>query len=141
VQDTFVNATKGFGGFRGQHAREFFSWLCAILANRLAEIARRNSRSTNGHAGLLTNSGFLRVAIDEQNSPSSIAANQEFSEMIRVGLARMSPRGQQVLGLRFEDRLTFSQIGERLGLSEDAARMLFNRAVKRLKRELRRCAD
>jgi RNA polymerase sigma factor (sigma-70 family) len=109
------------------------------LANRLAEIARRTGHPTNGHvAGSLnsTDSGFIQVALGEQSSPSSIAANREFSELIRAGLMRMSPRDRQVLCLRFDDQLTFTQIGDQLGLREDAARMLFNRAVKRLRREL-----
>jgi DNA-directed RNA polymerase specialized sigma24 family protein len=36
VQDTFVNAMKGFPGFRGRYPGEFIAWLCTILANRLA---------------------------------------------------------------------------------------------------------
>jgi RNA polymerase sigma-70 factor (ECF subfamily) len=144
VQDTFVNATKGFGGFRGRYAGEFVSWLCAILSNRLAEIARRTSRPNNGrHRDLVDRaaSGFVQLALDEQESPSNIVGNQEYSELIRAALARMSRRDQQVLGLRFEDQLTFAQIGQRLERSEDATRMLFTRAVKRLKRELPRSAE
>lgn len=138
VQDTFVNATKGFGNFRGQYVGEFVSWLCTILSCRLAEIARRTGRAS-GDPRHEWGNDFVeplpRHLVADGSSPSSIAGHQEYAELIRTGLARMSQRDQQVLGLRFEDGLTYLQIGERLGLSEDAARMLFTRAVKRLKRD------
>jgi len=139
VQDALVNAAKGFGRFRGQHATEFIGWLRAILTHRLAEIARRTDRRNNCRTGELVNGaveGLSQFVIDKQESPSTIVGNQEYSELIRAALVRMSRRDQEVLRLRFEDQLTFPQIGKGLGLSEDAARMLFRRAVRRLQREL-----
>lgn len=141
VQDTFFNATKGFGGFRGQHAGEFVSWLCRILANRLAQIARSAGRARGAATAeelAVGAESMLHSQSDGEPSPSNIVANQETAELIKAGLARLSPRDQQVLGLRFEEQLTFVQIGERIGLREDAARMVFKRAVKRLQRELPR---
>lgn len=139
VQDTFVNATKAFRVFRGGQANEFWNWLRRILSNRLAEIARKGGRRRNGvpHVSLDGLSEPLNHrALADESSPSSIAGGQEFAELIRAGLARLSERDQQVLHLRFDDGLSFPQIGEKLDLSEDAARMLFTRAVERLRREL-----
>ena len=40
VQETFLNAKRGFADFRGETEREWMAWLRRILANRLAEVAR-----------------------------------------------------------------------------------------------------
>ena len=139
VQDTFVNATKAIRNFRGKRAVEFLSWLRAILRRRVAEIARKRGSSGEGAPEPAT----PRAAVmskdkrqDEGPSPSGIVMQEESTGQIRAGLARLSERDRTVLNLRFNDGLTFPQIGTKLCTSEDAARMLFSRAVERLRREL-----
>jgi RNA polymerase sigma-70 factor (ECF subfamily) len=137
VQDTFVNATRGFTRFRGARAGEFVRWLRTILAHRLAEIARRATA-----AGLETSDPngaelVARQSPDPGPSPSSLASDQEHAELIRAALLELGERDRQALRLRFEEGLTFRQMGLELKVSEDAARMLFARAVKRLRRRMR----
>jgi len=139
VQDTFVNATKAFHVFRGRRASEFLNWLHCILSNRIAEIARRDRQRLNGVvqvAGTGINRRLNAPISADQESPSGIASSEEISGQIRVALLRLPEHQQEILHLRFDDGLNFSQIGEQLELSEDAARMQFLRAVKRLRREL-----
>ena len=48
------------------------------------------------------------------------------------------PRGyREIILWRNQDRLTWPQIAKRLNRSQDAVRMLWNRAVQRLKKQLR----
>lgn len=139
VQDAFVYASKDFDRFRGHEANSFVSWLCMILANRLAHLARRASAAKRGPDAQFENcllDELDRGASRSQDTPSAIAEGQEISQLIRVALERMSTRDRSVLALRFEEQMTFQQIGTQMGLSEDAARVLFHRAVKRLKRVL-----
>jgi RNA polymerase sigma-70 factor (ECF subfamily) len=144
VQDTFVNATRSFQVFRGQRASQFLNWLRRILFNRIAQVARREQERKDGGRQIAGNDVSRRlsafVAVDEA-SPSGIAGSEEISALIRLGLAKLPERDQQALQLRFDEELNFAQIGERLGLTEDATRMLFGRAVDRLRRELTNEAD
>jgi RNA polymerase sigma-70 factor, ECF subfamily len=138
VQETFVNATRAFRVFRGSRASEFVNWLHRILANKLAEVARRE-KSTSDAARVpleALTEPWRNRSNEGSDSPSSIVGNQEFSDMIVAGLARLPERYQQVLDLRFSDGLNFPQIGERMNLTEDGARMLFSRAVKRLRKKM-----
>jgi RNA polymerase sigma-70 factor (ECF subfamily) len=139
VQDTFVNATKGFPEFRGGRAAEFTAWLRAILTRRIAEIARRKKVNANGvppETLLSVTAARNRARPRAEPSPSSIVSTEEYSQLIRAALGRLNERDQQVLQLRFRDGLSFVQIGAALELSEDGARMLFTRAVERLRREM-----
>jgi RNA polymerase sigma-70 factor (subfamily 1) len=138
VQDTFVNATRAFRVFRGRRASEFVNWLHRILANKLAEVARRGKPQNDLAQVPLDDSlePWRYQSPESPGSPSSIVGSQEFTAMIVAGLARLPDRYQQVLHLRFSEGLSFPQIGERLSLTEDGARMLFSRAVKRLRKKM-----
>jgi RNA polymerase sigma-70 factor (subfamily 1) len=139
VQDTFVNATKAFRAFRGRRASEFLNWLRRILSNRIAEMGRRDRQRLNCVVqvpGRDINRRLNAPMPADQESPSGIASSEEIAGQIRLALWRLPVRQQEILHLRFDDGLNFPQIGERLELSEDAARMQFLRAVERLRREL-----
>ena len=65
-------------------------------------------------------------------TPSMEAHESEQEAWIRLGMELMDPEDREVLILRQWEDLPFAEIGERLGLSEDAARMRNNRAVSKL---------
>jgi DNA-directed RNA polymerase specialized sigma24 family protein len=56
------------------------------------------------------------------------------------GLERLPEPYTQVILLRARDRLSFEEVGRRLGRSPDGARMLFNRAWEKF-RELMEATD
>ena len=137
VQDAFVNATKAFGVFRGDRGNQLMNWLRRILFNRIAQIGRGEGQ--NGGAAVSANGSLQRTITllpSAEDSPSTVVGDREHAEMIRAGLARLTERDQQVLRLRFDEELNFAQIGQRLELSEDAARLAFTRAVRRLRQEM-----
>jgi RNA polymerase sigma-70 factor, ECF subfamily len=139
VQDTFVNATKSFRAFKGKQASDFLSWLRKILFNRLAEISRQGGRYGASALQVSLQSAddpAKRRSLNEELSPSKIAAKEEVGQLIQAAVMRLPERHQKVLRMRYNDCLSFLQIGQQLGLTEDGSRMLFMRAVKRLKREL-----
>jgi RNA polymerase sigma-70 factor (ECF subfamily) len=144
VQDTFVNATKAFQVFRGERASQFLNWLRRILFNRIAQVARREQERKDDGVQIAGNDVSRRLSAfvpADEASPSGIAGSEEIGALIRVALAKLPERDQQALHLRFDEALNFAQIGERLKLTEDAARMLFGRSVVRLRRELTNEAD
>jgi RNA polymerase sigma-70 factor (ECF subfamily) len=56
---------------------------------------------------------------------------------LEQALARLPDDYQQVLRCRYQEDLTFEQIGERMGRTANAARKLWVRAIQDLQRELK----
>jgi RNA polymerase sigma factor (sigma-70 family) len=66
------------------------------------------------------------------STPSRIADRNEREAWIRLGMELLSPKDREMIVLRQWDSLPFAEIGDRLGISEDAARKRHNRVVDRL---------
>ena len=64
--------------------------------------------------------------------PSEAAVRNEEAAWLRLALELLDPEDRDVILLRQFDELPWSEVGARLGLSEDGARMRFNRALPRL---------
>ena len=84
-----------------------------------------------------TGAGVSSVPASD-HTPSQLAeAAEERGELVRM-LNRLSIDQRQVVVLRTWDRLTFEQIGDRLGVSADTARKRFTRGMKALREHIRR---
>jgi RNA polymerase sigma-70 factor (ECF subfamily) len=73
--------------------------------------------------------------------PSEAAARDEERGWIRIALELLGAEDRQVILMRDWQELGFGQIGERLGLSEAAARMRYVRALPRLAQTVRRLQE
>jgi RNA polymerase sigma factor (sigma-70 family) len=65
-------------------------------------------------------------------TPSQSAAGHEQEAWVRLGMEFVDDPTREVLVLRDWDRLTFGDIGRRLGISSEAARKRYHRAFTRL---------
>lgn len=95
--------------------------------------ARRRPQAVSITLGNETNAGAAVTAA----SPSQAAQKNAAREDLDRALSGLPDRQRMVVHLRLWDQLTFATIGERLGLSEDAARMLYGRAIARLRKSVR----
>ncbi|MCA8952100.1 MAG: sigma-70 family RNA polymerase sigma factor [Planctomycetes bacterium] len=68
--------------------------------------------------------------------PGSAAARNERDAWVRLAIELLEPEDRQVVMLRQWHEFEFAEIGQRMGLSEDAARMRFQRALPKLARKL-----
>ena len=66
---------------------------------------------------------YLDPPTHAQNTPSKDAQQHEEEAWIRLGLEILGPEDRQVLVFRQWDKLSFNQIGERLGRDHESARM------------------
>jgi len=80
--------------------------------------------------------GDTVVSLDPpQNSVSTPSRNADRNEReawIRLGLELLEPADRELIALRQWEKAPFDEIGKKLGLSSDAARMRYNRAVGHL---------
>jgi len=67
-----------------------------------------------------------------RKSPSTIVDQQDREAWIRLGMEFLDSDSREVLALRKWDCLSFVDIGKKLGITDNAARMRHNRAVEQL---------
>jgi RNA polymerase sigma-70 factor, ECF subfamily len=145
VQETYFEAHRDFGKFRGRTEEEFLAWLRAILANNLGReverhllAAKRDARREVSLAAV--EKSFQRSAVrlesiiaDRGPSPSSHLHRHERMVALADQLADLSADHRQVLLLRHCEGLPFKEIGKRMDRTEGAVRMLWLRAIGQIR--------
>lgn len=145
VQQTLLEAVRAFPGFRGTQEPEFAAWLRSILGHVLAHEIRRHQgtqkRDLNREVSFdqeLTDAsqrlGDLLPA--DATSPSQAAARGDRERQLARVLERLPEDYRTVLVLRHLEGLSHDEIATRLGRKSGAVRMLWVRALARLRQEL-----
>lgn len=145
VQETMLRAHKNFGQFRGTSERELAAWLRQILVNSLATFveqhvlaARRDVRrevSMERLGASLEQSTIQLAALlpADCKSPSMAAQQREEAVVLADHLSRLPEDYREVLVLRNLQALPFDQVAERMQRSVGATRMLWLRAIEKLR--------
>ena len=144
VQQTLLEAHRGFAKFQGNTEGEWLAWLKQILAHNAQDFVRRY-RTDKRHAGREvalqvpadgTSGSFFRDPPDGGESPSQMLAQQEREIELADAIAQLSPDHQEVIMLRNLQRLPFDEVAQRMGRSRPAVQMLWMRALKRMQQLL-----
>jgi RNA polymerase sigma-70 factor (ECF subfamily) len=147
VQETFLEAHRLFSRFEGNDAEVFRAWLRGILINKLNKLHERyfnvQKRQVRRERSLDdSDDGPLRDVLPAAEAPpSSEAIRNEEARLVGRALKRLPEAQRNVLVWRHWEGATFAEMGRRLGRSEDAARMLYGRAMERLQEEIGRDRD
>ncbi len=142
VQQTVVEALADFGRFGGETPEEWAGWLCRILSHNLTDAQRRYRDSQKRQLGREVSlaeappAALAGVLASEQDSPSEEAIAHEDEAALERALAELPHTDRQVVRWRSFERLTFEEVGRRLGCSADAARKRWARAVEQLGQSL-----
>ena len=142
VQETYREAFEGFSGFRGTSDAELKTWFLQILSNNLKDYrkqyrrAKRDlSREISTHS-TETSIGLIQLLSSRSPTASSLMRRQERDEQLERALSLLKDRHREVIAMRHFENCSFSEISDRMSLSEDAARKLWARAIHSLQREL-----
>jgi RNA polymerase sigma-70 factor (ECF subfamily) len=148
VQETFYEAHRDFPQFRGTSTPEFLAWLRKILVNNLCRVVEqhllaekrdvRREVSMERLATALEQSTARLEAIlpDPGTSPSGMLERQEREIALADQLSTLPADYRDVIVLRHVESLPFEDIGQRMGRTSGAVRMLWLRAVKALRDRL-----
>jgi RNA polymerase sigma-70 factor (ECF subfamily) len=145
LQETFLEAHRDIGRFRGRSEREFLAWLRQILAGILSNqvrhyygTKRRDIRLERAlHDDLERSSAALdRGLVASLSSPSQQVARREQSVLVADALDRLPPDYRDVIVLRQLEDLTFPEVARRMGRTEDSVKNLWARALARLRHVL-----
>lgn len=134
VQQTLATGHQKFSGFRGTTRKELAHWLRRVLLNFLRSEVRAHSREKRSLAR--QQAAILSEVPAQDLSLSAKAMSREEREQLQQALQRLPETYRRAIELRHGEDLTFMELGERLGRSEEAARKLWARAVTLLQREL-----
>jgi RNA polymerase sigma-70 factor, ECF subfamily len=138
VQDTFVRAQRGLEGFRGGSVAEWRAWLRTILVRHLAN-QRRQYEATykrEVHREVSLTLGSRLDSVDDRDTPSRDLARRERQDALIAAISRLPEHYREVVIGHHREKLPFDEIGQRRGISADAARKLWARALSRLRKEL-----
>jgi RNA polymerase sigma-70 factor, ECF subfamily len=145
VQQTMLEAVRDSPKFRGSTEAELAAWLRKILAHVLLHEMRRFGgaqrrdvdREVSLEQALAESSRRLGDALAAPgSSPSERASRQELELRLADALARLPADHAEVILLRNVEGLSHDEIAERMGRGVGAVRMLWVRALARLRREL-----
>ncbi len=142
VQETFLEAHRNFGTFRGSSEAEFVAWLRSILAARIANLVRHfvgtQARDVRREEGLQIDLDQSSRALDRglvalQSTPSQQVARREQGVLLAAALARLPDEYREVVVLRHLEELPFPEVAARMGRTVDSVQKLWVRALARLR--------
>jgi RNA polymerase sigma-70 factor (ECF subfamily) len=134
VQASLLKGCEQFPSFRGNSPEELSAWLRQILLSHLLNVAeayRAQKREVKREQSLV---GHL---VDvSQLSPSGEAVSREMWESLQGALDRLPEHYRRIILLRHRDDLSFAEIGRVTNQSDEAARKVWSRAIRKLQGEL-----
>lgn len=145
VQETMLAAHRDFQEFRGHCSNQFTAWLRTILARNLFRAIERHlkaekrdlrreislqavSRQVNSSSCAI--SGLLQSPVA---TASSIVSQEEETHRVYDLLSELPEDYREVIRLRNLQLLRFEVIAEQMGRSSTAVRLLWLRAIRRLR--------
>jgi RNA polymerase sigma-70 factor (ECF subfamily) len=147
VQQTMMEAYRGFDQFHGASEGEWLAWLRRILEHNAADFVRRyqgTKRRVGKEVpldGLSGDSAAPRPGpADPGETPSQAVARLESELQLAEALEVLTPDHREVIILRNLQRLPFDEVARRMERSRPAAQMLWMRAVQKLQ-ELMQAGD
>jgi len=123
TQRAFVRMFKALGKFR-RDAR-FRTWAYRITINLCLNHIRDHRRE---HV-----SEIAEDALTAEPEAENLVIKNQRSAQLQHAIAELPPKQRMVLELRVYDDLSFREVGELANCSENAAKVNFHHAVKRLR--------
>jgi len=123
LQETFYQAIKNINKYDG--SCKITTWLCAIAKNQLMVYRRKHPLLDNYDENQLTTSSAEQEVIYASSKAELLRRIHNFGEPYR-----------EVLYLRIFGNLSFREIGEILGKTENWARVTFYRSKEKLRKEM-----
>jgi RNA polymerase sigma-70 factor (ECF subfamily) len=149
VQETFLEAYRDFGQFRGAGEAELVAWLRRILVHNLGRLVQRQvlaqKRTVRREVALRQQLADLErsaarveaALVSPFSSPSAQAQRRELAAVLADQLARLPPDSREVIVLRNLEGLPFEEVARHMGRTAGAVRVLWLRALDRLRQLLK----
>src|SRR5690242_18772353 len=139
VQETFLNAYRGFDKFRGD--AQISTWLYTIASRACLRMRRRQKGAPERELSLEefipASDGEFRLQIPIGGlSPEAALQNKQLREALDAAINRLPKKYKMVLVLRDMEGLSAKEVGAIMGLNERAVKSRLHRARLFVRREL-----
>jgi RNA polymerase sigma-70 factor (ECF subfamily) len=122
TQEVFLAALDGIRRFRG-NAR-FRTWISGICRHKVADYYRRRSRQPEV------------VPLEAHSDNPGLLREWEEQTLVRIALQRLPEQYQEVILLRMAEGMHFGDIATTLGISLEATKSRYRRAIAAMAREM-----
>ncbi len=139
VQETFLNAYRGFKNFRGE--AQISTWLYSIASRACLRMRRRRKGEPERELSLdefvPSSQGEFRLQIPVEGlSPEEVLQNKELRQALDNAINKLPKKYKMVLVLRDMEGLSAKEVGAIIGLNERAVKSRLHRARLFVRREL-----
>jgi RNA polymerase sigma-70 factor (ECF subfamily) len=139
VQETFLNAYRGFKHFRGES--QISTWLYTIASRACLRLRRRRKGAPERELSLdefiPTSDGEFRLQIPVEGlSPEEALQNKQLRQALDAAISKLPKKYKMVLVLRDMEGLSAKEVGTIMGLNERAVKSRLHRARLFVRREL-----
>lgn len=139
VQETFLNAYRGFKNFRGE--AQISTWLYSIASRACLRMRRRRKGEPERELSLdefiPSSQGEFRLQIPVEGlSPEEALQNKELRQALDDAINKLPKKYKMVLVLRDMEGLSAKEVGAIMGLNERAVKSRLHRARLFVRREL-----
>lgn len=135
VQETFLRAFRYFSTFKEDRHGSFEGWLITIAKNETFKHLKRQWKRNEIPVDEI-NMYKENISFQFIESIEHQIEEQEIIEEIFLVLDSLTLRHRQILLLRLYHDYSFKEIGNILGIQENAARQIYHRAKKALLEKL-----
>lgn len=131
TQETFCKAIKKINQFRGEC--KVSVWLCQIAKNTWKNYVKKDSKIKTIS---IDDENYIEKIILQETEKDDIEERYEIINLYKK-IHELDEKTKEVFLLRIKGELSFKEIGEILGKSEEWARVTFYRGKLRLKEEIK----
>ncbi len=136
TQQTFIQAFESFPAARpGASLRP---WLFQVARNKCIDLIRKRRTVPLSTFSREEADAPQIEPIDPRALPAELYEREELQEILRDAIATLPERSREVVLMRYVGELTFAEIGRSLGMPENTAKTLFQRAKATLRVYLRK---
>ncbi|MBN1955298.1 MAG: RNA polymerase sigma factor [Anaerolineae bacterium] len=123
TQEVFLAATRGIRRYRAQSS--FRTWISAIVRHKVADYYRTAGRQPESSS------------LDGDGDPEPVVRDRwEERAIVRLALRRLPVHYQEILLLRFAEGLPFTHVAAALGISLEATKSRYRRAIAAIAKEM-----
>ncbi|WP_303788655.1 RNA polymerase sigma factor [Ruminococcus flavefaciens] len=122
TQETFYRALRSVNKYKGESS--VYTWLCGIARNAWLEELRKRTRHKGEELSELTEDNALR--------PDEAAESSDSRLRLLKKVHSLPETEKELILLRASQELSFREIGEIFGKSENWARVTYYRAKQKL---------
>ena len=131
AQETFVKMIKHIDKFEGK--AKLSSWLCEIAKNLWVDYLRKNKRQVKI---VKKEDDNKEIEIQSDENIENEYIEKEEKDKVKEKIDSLDEVYKKVINLRINGDLSFKEIGDVLGKTENWARVTFYRGKQKLKEEL-----